>query len=234
MDVSRAYSTSKPIPLNVLPGPQSLWDYYSNATPFNFNVLPSGTIDYSTTEGGSFSGEGSTTLTVTGQAVTIDPRNLDLYALVVDSSIVKPMTSLFTLHLLPGGHSLTDNYGSSALLPFTIANDGTISYASSLAGVFTGNGTAASPLVLEGVTIQIDAMAISGQVSSIQVGTVSLSTGAVGTLHVLPGTFQLTAGSEKLTFSVTLQPDGTYGLSYDSTLDGVLTGRGTRRLKLLV
>jgi hypothetical protein len=233
MDVSRAYSTSSPITLNVLPGPQSLWDYYGSGETIRFAVSDTGAITFDSGFDGVLSAQGST-LTVTGETVTIDPRQLSLYALVVDTIIVEPMTSVFTLNLLPGDHWLTDNYGWSGPVHFQVNPDGTVSYASSLDGVFTGNGTAASPLLLEGVTLQIDATAISSQVAYYAVATAGgLSTAQVQTLHVLPGTFQLTAGSEQLVFSLTAQPDGSYGLSYDSSLDGMLTGRGTRRLTLL-
>jgi hypothetical protein len=228
VDVSNARPTSSPITINVLPGPQSLWDYYGSGPTLNFTVTTTGKIDYTDSPAGVFSGAGTTTLTVTGQNVTIDPRALSAYALVVDTAIPELMTSVFTLQLLPGDHWLTDNYGYSAPLHFTVGDSGGITYADSLAGVFTGAGTALDPLTLNGITLQIDATAISGNATYFSLDYFQRPTAQVETLTVLPATFQFNAGSEQFTFTLSAQ----YGLDYDMSLDSILSGRSTDRLTI--
>jgi hypothetical protein len=227
VDVAFAKPTASPIQINVLPGPQSLWDYYGSGSTVNFEVTPDGKISYDQTSplAPLLSGIGTTTLTVTGEKINIDPRKLLLYALVVDTVIVKPMTSAFPLDLLPGDHWLTDNYGWSSPVHFNVGYDDTVSYEMPLEGILTGATT--STLTLNGETLQIDATALIGVAPSFTVATRGgLATDEVQTLIVLPGTFQFTAGSEQFSFTLSAQDK----LVYDESLDGKVSGRDSNLL----
>ncbi len=75
--------------------------------------------------------------------------------------------------------------------------------------------------------MQIDATAISGQVPYFSVFSLGgLATDQVQPLHVLPGTFLFETGTRQYTFEVSRQD----AVDYDTSLDGVLGGRGTNEL----
>jgi hypothetical protein len=224
MDIGTARPTASTFPFTVLPGPQSMHDYYWSGSEIDFNVAMNGVISFDSSYAGTLSLATPSTLVVSGQSVTIDPRGLSLPTMVVNTTQVRPTSALFTLSLLPGDQWLTDNYGWSAPLHFTVSSNGTISYASSLSSFFSVQG---STLKVTGETLQIDATALSQQAAMFSVNSMGgLVTAKVQSLHVLPGTFQATIGTEQLVFTLSA-PDS---LDYATNLDAKLSGRSTNRL----
>jgi hypothetical protein len=109
---------------------------------------------------------------------------------------------------------------------FSVGNDGTVSYDASLQGVLTGSGT--SSLGVNGRTITIDAHALSLPQLDLDY-QLNFASAAPLSATVLPGgqfLFSQTIYGGQVFFSV--GDDGT--VSYDASLQGVLTGSGTSSL----
>src|SRR5262249_1930969 len=117
------------------------------------------TVSYDPALQGVLSGAGTSTLTVYGRTITVDTRPLSIPTLVLDGPVLAKNTALTTFTGLPGTYSLRDSRGSSALVPFTLAANGTISYAPSLQGILTGAGT--TTLTVHGRSITIDTRSLS-------------------------------------------------------------------------
>jgi hypothetical protein len=112
-------------------------------------------------------------------------------------------------------------------IDLTVANDGTISFASTYNGILSSQG---NNLVVYGEQLVINATAISSMVSTFSVGPfTNLSTSQVQTLAVLPGTYSFSAG--QLAFGFTIST--TDQLSYDPSLNGQISGSGTNTLVIL-
>ena len=144
---------------------------------------------------------------------------------VVDYYISEKTAVPFTLHLLPGSHFI-EGGGGTGVADFTVNPDGTVSYASALQGVLTGQGT--STLGVVGAAVTIDATALSASVPKVSVDGVLESTAAPFTLTLLPGAQDLESTSGTGVVDFAINDDGT--VSYATSLASELSGQGTKTL----
>jgi hypothetical protein len=206
--------------LSVLPGPHTLWT--SGGSNVSFTVGNDGTIDYAPALEGVLSGRGTSSLSVRGRAVQVDATALTGTYLGFDY-VSLDLKKAHSISVLPGPHTLWTSGGSN--VSFTVGNDGTIDYAPALEGVLSGRGT--SSLVVRGRAVQVDATALTGTYLGLDYVSFDLRTPL--SVNLLPGPHAVwTSGSP--TYSFTVAADGT--IDYAPTLDGVLSGRGTRTLVL--
>src|SRR5262249_1721031 len=105
---------------------------------------------------------------------------------------------------------------------------GNITYdTSNFGSVLGGNGT--STLKLIGETFRIDATTLSGSTGGFSVtGIGGFSTAQGQTLQLMPGQLQLAVGQNQYLFTLTTQ-----GITFDPSLDNVLSGNGTNTLTVL-
>jgi cytoskeletal protein CcmA (bactofilin family) len=229
VDTGLARQTTSAFTLTILPGAQWLWDYYGSGSTIRFTVNNNGTVSYASSLAGILSGQGTSTLTVHGRAVTVNATALSLPGLTINYGIYRQTNAAFTLNLLPGAQSLADHYGSGTTLNFTVNSNGSVSYASSLAGILSGQGT--STLTVKGKSVTINATALSLPALTINYGIYRQSSAAF-TLNLLPGAQSLAdyygSGS---TLKFTVNSDGT--VSYDPSLAGIVSGQGTSTLTVI-
>jgi hypothetical protein len=217
---------TSPFALTVLPGPQTLQEYGLPGTTINFTVTANGTVSYDPSLQGILSGQGTNTLVVNGVTVTVNAQALSDPYLQVDSFVEEFTAAPFTLTVLPGQHVMQEYIESGTAVSFTVGDDGTVSYDPSLAGVFSGQGT--NNLVVNGVTISVNAQALSDPYVEIDT-YIEEFTSAPFTLTVLPGQHVIEEYIESGTaLDFALGADGT--VSYDPSLQGVLSGQGTNSL----
>jgi hypothetical protein len=216
-------ATSAPFTLRLLPGTHVVADAAGTGA-VNFTVNPDGTVSYAPALQGILTGQGTHQLVVQGAAVTIDATALSTRSVMVNYLIRESTSAPFTLRLLPGTNVVTDATGTGAV-NFTVNPDGTVSYASNLQGVLTGQGT--HQLVVHGAAVTIDATALAPSTPRVYVDGILESTSTAFILRLLPGShlIQDTSG-HAVTFTV--NPDGT--ISYASVLAGKLLGQGTTTL----
>jgi hypothetical protein len=224
-------NTNNPFTLSLLPGRAFLSDIFTGNT-VQFNVANDGTVSYDPSLNGVFlPGPTSSTLVVHGATVTVDATKLGVTTptlYVNGGELIEQNNAAFTLNLLPGRAFLSDPL-TNALVQFSIANDATISYDPTLEGILTGAGTSA--LTVHGVTLNVDATALSQQDPTFSLdGVGSFSTAQVQSFQVLPGgsnTFQ--AGSTQMQFSIDVMDQ----LSFAAIYDAIAKGRGTNTLTLV-
>jgi hypothetical protein len=146
--------------------------------------------------------------------------------LQIDSYIQESTTAPFSLTVLPGTHTLQELYQSGTALNFMVAVNGDVSYDPSLNGILSGSGT--STLVVNGVTITVDAHYLSDPYLQID-SYIQETTAATFSLTVLPGTHSLEELYQSGTaLNFTVAPDGT--VTYLPSLNGILSGQGTSTL----
>jgi hypothetical protein len=168
---------------------------------------------------------GTNTLTVHGVAVTIDATALSLPHVVVNHAIEPATNAAFTFTGLPGGAFVNDPI-TGAVIVFTLNADQTVSYDASLEGIFTGNGT--NTLTVHGVSVTIDATALSQQTSTYTLSSeITASTGCsgghnegptstvsgkvlVGGRAVTTGQINFFSESQQQSGVGIINPDGTY------------------------
>src|SRR5262249_33783661 len=138
-----------------LPGQHFVYGYGSTVT--YFNVAADGTVSYDPALEGVFSSPGPNSLDIHGVTVRVDASALSGSFLALDYQTHDPAVP-FSVTLLPGQHFVY-GYGSTVTY-FNVAADGTVSYDPALEGVFSGRGTSA--LRVNGVTVRVDASALSG------------------------------------------------------------------------
>jgi hypothetical protein len=223
---STTESTSAPFSLAVLPGTQTLQQYQDSATALNFTVAPNGDVSFASSLDGILSVQNNTTLIVNGVMITVNATALsDPYVQI--ASTTETTTAPFFLTVLPGTQTLQEYQQSGTSLNFMIADNGDVSFLSSLDGILSAQG---STLVVNGETLIINATAISSTVSSFSIGAfANLSTAQVQTLQVLPGTVLFSDST--LQFNVTLAT--TDQLSYPADVDTEVSGSGTNTLVIL-
>jgi hypothetical protein len=142
--------------------------------------------------------------------------------LTLDDVVQNPATS-FGPQLQPGTHWLHGRGGDYVY--FNVAADGTIDYDPALEGVLSGRGTDA--LSVHGVTVQIDASALSG--SHVTLDDVVENPATSFSAQLLPGTHWLHGrGGDYVYFNVAA--DGT--ISYDPALGRILTTGGPGSLSV--
>jgi hypothetical protein len=211
--------------LDLAPGVHSLTEPAGSAV--SFSVASDGTVNFDPSLDGILSGRGTATLGVNGRAVTLNVGTLSfplyLYEFV---GLRIADASVSTVRVLPGPQLLLSPGGFGGEQYFTVANDGTVSYDPSLEGAFTGAGT--STLGVNGRAITLNVGALSEPF--LYLDEISpLASASVFTAHVLPGA-QLLEGPGVAGGDVvfTVANDGT--VSYDPSLEGVLTGASTDAL----
>jgi hypothetical protein len=134
-----------------------------------------------------------------------------------------------TFDLAEGDHTLSSYYGWGGSVNFHVDGSGSVTYDPSLNGVLSGAGTAASPLVVHGRTITVDARALRLSLPLVDLDhQVDFAGAAPLTATVLPGRQVVVSAygyGGSADFSV--GNDGTvdYGRLLD--LSGTLSGRGT-------
>jgi hypothetical protein len=129
------YNASAPFSLRLLPG-----RHYVYVTGYEenwFTVNPDGTITYDASLEGAFTGQGTTSLSLLGRAVTLDLSALGVSTADIDGTWFN-LTGPITLQLLPGEHYV---YVPGVEIFFTVNADGTLDYDASLDGVLSGRGT---------------------------------------------------------------------------------------------
>jgi hypothetical protein len=209
---------SAPIAAKLYPGAHTLSTNGKDFTAFTVNS--DGTISYDPALEGALTGSGTTALAVHGYTVALDATALGVPVLGLDNLPIDG-TAPTSANLLPGRHTLTTN-GTDAIT-FTVNPDGTVTYDSTLEGALTGSGTTA--LAVHGYAVTLDATALG--VISISVDGVVHDATAPFSVNLLPGQHSLSAtGNDTTSFAV--NADGT--ISYDPSLEGALTGGGTRAL----
>jgi hypothetical protein len=206
------------------PGAHTVFEYTGGSFPFQVSL--GGIVNYDSSLEGILTGQGTNQLTVNAAAITIDARPLSNPLLFLDNTTRVLAGSPFPAHLLPGSHTL-EEYGG-AEVAFTVTPGGQVQYDSSLEGVLTGQNS--SQLTVNGVTITIDATALSTSEVSIDYEISRLSN-APFPLTLLPGLHLLESdgGTGQDTFSVNFSDKRGY-VSYDSSLSNAFTGQGTATL----
>src|SRR5262249_40407770 len=125
LEVDNAFNadTSAPFTFTGLPGTSLLYDFHSPGTPAVFSLAADGTVGYDPALDNVSSGRGTSTLTVHGVTVTIDPRPLTASRpanfLFVDNGYTAPTNAPFRFTSLPGSHALEDNDGAGASVAFS-------------------------------------------------------------------------------------------------------------------
>ncbi len=223
--------TDKPIRLTVLPGADGILDPSGTNAGLAFRVGADGTVAYAPALEGVLTGAGTGALTVHGVTVTIDARALSAPSVDVDNAISPATSQPFTFTGLPGPAFLLDPEDGSALVYFTLNVDGTVSYDAALEGVLSGAGT--NTLVVHGTRITIDATALAGSVAQVAANNDAYGpTAAPFSVVMLPGmNYVVPINDTRPLLWFTVAADGT--IDYDPSLDGVLSGRGTRTLVIL-
>jgi protein involved in polysaccharide export with SLBB domain len=216
-----AHDATAPFTAHLLPG-----QHYVYVTSYEetwFTVNQDGTIAYDAALEGVFSGAGTTSLAISGRAVTLDASALGVTGLYVDG-VLHDATAPFTVHLLPGRHyEYVTGYDMNW---FTVNPNGTISYDAALEGALSGSGTTA--LTINGRAVTLDASLLG--VGTVYLDGVAHDATAPFTASLLPGQHYLsTTGANLIWFTV--NQDGT--INYDPALDGTLSGRGSASLVLL-
>jgi hypothetical protein len=220
-------STASPFIFTGLPGSVALVDDGEGAY-VTINLNADGTVSYDPSLEGVLSGSGSSTLVIHGVTVSVDATRLSVQQLIVDNAITPATSAPFSFTGLPGLTYLSDYEGAGATLYFTLNANGSVSYDPSLEGILSGSGT--NSLVVNGVTLNIDATALSPQVSTITLyGVGSLSTAQPQTVVVLPGEGVINNGTMDISYAISAQDS----LDYDASLDDVVSGSGSNTLKLL-
>jgi hypothetical protein len=163
---------------------------------------------------------------VNGVAVTINATALTSGYIVLDY-FDEFQGQLFTAHLLPGTNQLWGPGGAAETLAFTVTAAGVVGYDSSLEGILTGAG--GNTLVVEGVTFTINATALGNSGLELD-GDPNLGTASPITVHVIPGLNVLYSYALNEGFVITVALDGI--ISYDPSLDNVLSGAGTNTLMI--
>jgi hypothetical protein len=206
-------------------GTHTLTELYTGAS-VQFTVAADGTVNFDPSLSGVLSGRGTTTLVVNGVTVTVDATRLSVPLLLLNTNQVNEKTSApFTITALPGLATLSEYY-TGAVVQFTITANGTVSYDPSLEGVLTGAGT--STLTIHGATVTVDAHNLSMPFLYLNTNQVVEQTNARFTITVLPGLATLTGPYIGAMVQFTVAADGT--VTYDPSLEGVLTGAGTSSL----
>jgi nicotinamidase-related amidase len=218
--------TSTPAVVHLLPTPGGAQRLSAGDGGVAFEVLANGTVAYDPALDLVLQGRGTSTLVVSGVALTIDARALSVPWMDLASVPRRETATPVSVHLLPtpgGAQRLSSGDGGVA---FEVLASGTVAYDPALDLVLQGRGT--STLVVRGVALMIDARALS--VPWMDLASVPrLETATPVSVHLLPtpgGAQRLFSGDGQVAFDVLA--NGT--VTYDPALDLALRGRGTSTL----
>jgi hypothetical protein len=183
-----------------------------------FTVNAAGTVDYDASLDGALTGRGTTSLVVLGREVTVDVSALGLSSANI-GGVWRDLPGPTALRFMPGTHYL---YVQGTLTYFTVNADGTVDYDASLDGALAGRGS--SYLHATGRSVALDISALG--LSSANIDGIWRDLPGATSLQMMPGTHYLYVQGTVTYFTV--NADGT--VDYDASLDGTLSGRGTRAL----
>ncbi|WP_370971126.1 sigma factor [Amycolatopsis sp. cg9] len=211
--------TGFPVPqpvrqLKLLPGAHNVVTANGNSLPFT--VTAEGKVAYAADPRGLLSGAGSGTLAVHGLPVTLDSSDTDYAGMTISGAGWPAPQAVRTFRLLPGTHSAVTANGNS--LPFTIAADGTVTYADGLAGPFTGAG--GKTLSVHGFRVTLDTTGVDYDNMTVS-GTGWRPPQAVREYRLLPGGHRVVA-HDGLTVPFTVTAAGLVRPDHP-----LLTGTGT-------
>jgi hypothetical protein len=165
-------------------------------------------------------------------STTLDTRALvqTLPQLTLDSTTSFQAGAPRTFDLAEGDHTLSSYYGWGGSVSFHVDGSGGVTWDPLLNGVLSGSGTAASPLVVHGRTVTIDARALS-MPSLILDSQVDFTNATSLTATVLPGNQFVESyyGYGGVAY-FSVGNDGTVDYSNDPSLAGLLSGRGSTTL----
>ena len=114
------------------------------AWPESLFVDPNGAVDYDSSLDGFVSGQGTSTLKVTGLPITFDATALNIAKFNIDagaSGTNNNASQIVILNLLPGKYTFHAPASSDNLFEFFVNSDGNVSYDSSLEGYVSGQGS---------------------------------------------------------------------------------------------
>jgi hypothetical protein len=228
LDSALLVLNSAPSVFTDLPGTYQLTVGGTAPPTVSFTLNPNGTVAYAPALEGILTGAGTSTLKVNGRTVTIDATALSLPAGAVDNAVLVRNTAPLAFTGLPGQYIFTDPSGGTPAVTFTINPNGTVGYDATLEGILTGAGT--STLKVNGRTVTLDATALTLPAGAVDNAVLVRNTAPLA-FTGLPGQYIFTdpsGGTPAVTF--TINPNGT--VSYDPTLEGILTGAGTSTLKV--
>ncbi len=221
-------SISSPVVYYLEAGNYSLQASGTISGPFaSFTVENDGTVSYIDDLGGTLTGTGTSTLTISGKSINL--VSSDVHGLVgVRNNRWATDKAGDIFKLVPADYNLQyAPLGGQAIGEFTVEPVGTITVVDSLGGSLTGNGT--STLTVEGKPITLDADGVTGLVGvfqaewGINVGNLfKLLPGSGYHLRAVPPVSSVRLGE------FTVENDGT--LTITDSLGGTLSGTGTSTL----
>jgi hypothetical protein len=170
---------------------------------------------------------GGTTLKVNGAAVTINGAALATPYLLLDYVSWEKAATSFTVRLLPGSHVL-EGEGGTGVVWFTVDSKGNVGYDKSLGGILGGART--PTLMVNGAAVTIDASALKSTELIVDYATAKASSTPF-TLRYLPGVHLITYDGSTIAFTVIFS-NNEWTVDYATSLDNILSGRGTPRLIL--
>jgi hypothetical protein len=226
LDNSLSVSTTTPTMFVAAAGSHTLTDPYAPNAQIPFTLAPDGTVSFDSTLDGILRGQTTNTLVVKGAMITIDARKLSDPNLQLDTETGSTTSSSFSMTLLPGVHSVSQPLDPSTAVDFTVGLDGNVTYPTAPAGIFSGDGT--STLVVNGVTITIDAHLLSDPALQIDTYIQDL-TATPFSVTLLPGNHTLQAQYQAGT-AIGFAVDASGNVSYDSSLDSILGLQGPSTL----
>ena len=175
---------------------------------------------------------GYVALPPTAGALTVDATGLTRQMLAI-AQVTKgyfDSSAAQVISLAPGTYSLVAQAQAASIGAFSVQSDGTVTYATSLDGVFAGRGTTTLRVVPHAVAI--DGTALSRQ--QINVGYVTSLADSTSPIEVklAAGPYSLGSQAEAAAIGVfRVTPSGT--VDFASTLDGAFAGRGTTTLTVV-
>ena len=202
-------------------------------TSFAFTVTASGTVEFDPSHAGYVSGAGTSTLTVTGLQINIDPTLLATtnWNLGGNSLIGGSTAGLINLQLLPGTYPFSAPASSLATFLWEVKADRTVDFAPALDGYVQGRGS--DTLVVIGRRVYIDARSLDG--FQFNLGGSSGISGfieEVDFFQMLPGPYGFNSPASSLArFNWTVDALGQ--VDYDPALDFFVGGRESDTLIVL-
>jgi len=214
------FLSATPVVLDLAPGTYTVED--GSGGVHEFEITGTGLVGYAAEKEPFFDGLGTSQLTLVGYDVIIDAIALSSPIYIIGGiGVVTPGATVDTITFLPGVKEIQD--GSGGVHEFEVTETGVVTYAVEKEPFFDGSGT--SQLTLVGYSIDIDATALVAPTFALS-GVASFSKTSVQAVVMLPGIKFFS--STDATFVFEIQDDGL--LEYDTSLDVILSGRGTNIL----
>ncbi|WP_026425112.1 RNA polymerase sigma factor [Actinokineospora inagensis] len=187
-----------------------------------FTVTGNGQVTYDHSLDTLLTGRDTSTLAVHGYQITLDTRELSYANTTVSGTGWPAYNPVGTRRLVPGSYTLNGMNGNT--VPFTVTDDGTVAYDSTMDRILTGAGT--STLTAHGLPVTVDYTDLDGTNATLD-GAGWPVPQKVRTFRMLPGKQNFrTAGGQFVPF--VLAADGR--IDYDTSANSLLTGRGGNTL----